>query len=539
MITIAAIKQEVREMLWPSPGEPRNLRTQHDRMIIEAMADLAKWVGVLQQNNTNLYPFCSTYIDCGLTVFNAPYGRIKRVFTIANGNWADRVFYTSKEYASLLSWAKENHRIRGPAPGSDFEKVTLSIAEPNPSTDSPCGRARVGCWTINRKRLYLAPWIQSNETIVVEWDGVKTDWKDEDGLDDTYWDVDARAAIRLYVAAMHESHYGCDRAKAKDMMKAYADALADLMQDDRDYTHPVPDDEISSELAPSVAMIEAEAIPTSPDDEIFFANIGDYGRSAHDPLPIQVADLVKTNDPDFIVTNGDNNYGTDYDFEIGRLYSDYLYPYIGIYGAGASEMRFFPVPGNHDYAVDGLLGETPNTLASYKNFFVGLPGNGRYYEFVKGPVHFFMLNSDPHEQHGNTSSSAQAEWLRTKMQLSTAKWKIVVIHDAPYQSSPHDAPGILSSRWPFKDWGADLVFSGDGHFYERLEVEGLPYIVNGLGGNSPDAVLNPSPPPLDVYSQFKYNALNGAGFCRVTCDTLQWEFKNTEGTVVDTLELTK
>jgi hypothetical protein len=39
-------------------------------------------------------------------------------------------------------------------------------------------------------------------------------------------------------------------------------------------------------------------------------------------------------------------------------------------------------------------------------------------------------------------------------------------------------------RWPFKEWGADVVLAGHAHEYERIDVSGLTYFVNGIGGKS-------------------------------------------------------
>ena len=39
-------------------------------------------------------------------------------------------------------------------------------------------------------------------------------------------------------------------------------------------------------------------------------------------------------------------------------------------------------------------------------------------------------------------------------------------------------------QWPFQAWGADAVLAGHVHNYERLDKNGLPYFVNGSGGNS-------------------------------------------------------
>jgi hypothetical protein len=67
-----------------------------------------------------------------------------------------------------------------------------------------------------------------------------------------------------------------------------------------------------------------------------FAVIGDYGQAGR---PEQdVANLVKSWDPDLIITAGDNNYPTGsaatIGQNIGQYYHDFIYPYTGAYGAG-------------------------------------------------------------------------------------------------------------------------------------------------------------------------------------------------------------
>jgi tartrate-resistant acid phosphatase type 5 len=68
--------------------------------------------------------------------------------------------------------------------------------------------------------------------------------------------------------------------------------------------------------------------------QVRFAAIGDYGLAGNNELA--VANLVKSWNPDFIVTLGDNNYplGADstIDQNIGQYYHDYIYPYKGNYG---------------------------------------------------------------------------------------------------------------------------------------------------------------------------------------------------------------
>ncbi|HRE11402.1 MAG TPA: metallophosphoesterase, partial [Ignavibacteria bacterium] len=68
-----------------------------------------------------------------------------------------------------------------------------------------------------------------------------------------------------------------------------------------------------------------------------------------------------------------------------------------------------------------------------------------------------------------------------KLSQSVSRFKIVYFHHPPYSSGQHG--NNLDMRWPFKQWGANAVFCGHEHNYERLvDSTGLTYFVNGLGG---------------------------------------------------------
>jgi hypothetical protein len=242
-----------------------------------------------------------------------------------------------------------------------------------------------------------------------------------------------------------------------------------------------------------------------------FAAIGDYGFAG--PAERDVAQLVKSWDPEFIITLGDNNYdvgdSSTIDQNIGQYYHNYIYKYKGRYGPSASTNRFFPSLGNHDYYTRN--GEP------YRDYFT-LPGNGRYYDFVRGNVHFFALNSDPAEPDGITATSTQARWLQAGLAASTARWKVVYLHHAPYSSGYHGNTQAL--QWPFRAWGASVVLAGHDHHYEQLTVDGLPYFVNGLGGRSVYRVRQTPQPESNTI----YNGDYGAMLLNATPDSLSLQF---------------
>jgi transcriptional regulator CtsR len=252
-----------------------------------------------------------------------------------------------------------------------------------------------------------------------------------------------------------------------------------------------------------------------------FAVIGDYGLTGQAEL--DVSNLVRSWNPDFIITTGDNNYpsgsSTTIDQNIGQYYHDFIYPYVGSYGAGAPFNQFFPSLGNHDWGRSGIQ--------PYLDYFT-LPNNGRYYDFVRGPVHLFALDSDPNEPDGNTSTSTQGAWLFNTLTASTALWKLVYFHHSPYSS------GLINGsspwmQWPFQAWGATAVLSAHDHDYERVMIGNFPYFVNGLGGDSIYVFGTPVPG-----SQVRFNGDFGAMLVTASTDNITFQFFTRTGALVDT-----
>jgi hypothetical protein len=258
----------------------------------------------------------------------------------------------------------------------------------------------------------------------------------------------------------------------------------------------------------------------TPSSGIRFAVIGDFGLAGQNEF--DVATLVKSWTPNLIITTGDNNYpngaASAIDQNIGQYYQDYIYPYTGSYGAGATQNRFFPSIGNHDWQTA--------RAQPYLDYFT-LPGNERYYEFTWGSAHFFAINSMNAEPDGNSSSSVQAIWLRDALAASTERWNIVYFHHPPYSSGELHGPSTIM-QWPFAEWGATAVLAGHDHIYERLEVDGIPYFVNGVGGNGVYAF----DPPLPE-TQLRYNGDFGAMRVDASESAISFQFYSRSAGLID------
>ena len=210
------------------------------------------------------------------------------------------------------------------------------------------------------------------------------------------------------------------------------------------------------------------------------AVIGDFGFA--DAAEASVASLVAEWSPDAVVSVGDDYYaeaggkGLDrYDRTIGAYYCAFLHgAYAGAgcpSGGTADENRFWSATGNHDYSAAGI-----DVYAGYLPF----PGNERWFSVRIGAAELFILDSDL-ALRDSIEMASQRAWLAAATAASTAPSKIVVFHHPPYSSGDRHG-STAAMRWPFAAMGINLVLNGHEHSYERLLVDGVTYVVDGVGG---------------------------------------------------------
>lgn len=264
---------------------------------------------------------------------------------------------------------------------------------------------------------------------------------------------------------------------------------------------------------------------------INFAVIGDYGVDSSDEEDI--ANLVKSKNPDFILTVGDNNYpdgcAETIDKNIGKYYHNYILNYTGSFGEGSATQRFYPTLGNHDWNAKEKCLSANNSLP-YFDYFT-LPGNERYYDFVEGPIHFFALDSDDNEPDGNKRNSKQYNWLKNRLRSSRSPFKIAYFHHSPYSTGPHGNNKDL--QWDFDKLGIHVVLTGHDHIYERFYKQKVVYIVNGLGGAPRYENMSL------VEEKAAYSKKHGALFVSATNNLLTLQFINSDNVVVDKVILRK
>ena len=146
----------------------------------------------------------------------------------------------------------------------------------------------------------------------------------------------------------------------------------------------------------------------------------------------------------------------------------------------------------------------------------------RYGKYIYGDVEVYVLSGDASEPDGITSTSNQALWLKYWLSVSAARYKVILLHYPPYS----DLASYSSLRWPFKEWGADLVISAHTKAYERFYELGFPYIVMGAGGDF-DTLPSTDTSVKRIQNTAGYLVLSASKFA------LNVEFKSVDGTILD------
>jgi len=230
------------------------------------------------------------------------------------------------------------------------------------------------------------------------------------------------------------------------------------------------------------------------EEHFVFAVIGDYGTD--DINSENVANLVKSWKPKFIVSTGDNWYDPhlrNIDQAIGKYYRSYINPYLGAMPLPDGETQktenaFWAVAGNYDLDVNVGSDFYAYFTTPYPN-----PANTQWFKAKSGPVEIFGIetpwstsvnvrpdNSDP--------NGVQGTWLKQALRDSTALYKIVVFHQPPWTSSSVHYDGRSEMRvtagWKFGEWGADVLLHGHAHLHEVVKRDGVVSIISGNGGRA-------------------------------------------------------
>ncbi len=265
-----------------------------------------------------------------------------------------------------------------------------------------------------------------------------------------------------------------------------------------------------------------------------FAVIGDTEARPH--INDRVCKQVWDERPNFLLIVGDLTDGgkADHKFE-------WNYEFFQGVTQLASRIPVYPVAGNGEFDL------------YWYNRYHSLPQPEGYYSFIYGNAEFFMLDSNKPMEFA--PGGLQYQWLENKLKASTAKWKFVAHHHAPFSADEDDYGdswkaksnlGDLAIRQIvplYEKYKVDMVFFGHLHTYQRTlpirdnlvdQQNGVIYVQGGGGGGN----LEDFAPSRAWFSAKTYR---GHHYFVITVHeaTLNLKMYDTEGRMRDYLDLKK
>lgn len=214
--------------------------------------------------------------------------------------------------------------------------------------------------------------------------------------------------------------------------------------------------------AAGVCAAAPQIVSMTTDGAVRFAVIGDNGSGEEPQYDVgrQMLQAHAKVPFTFVVMMGDNLYGSQ---QPRDFVDKFEIPYGPLLRMG---IPFYAALGNHD--------EPGNR--NYRHFNM----NGqRYYSFAKGPVRFFVFDT-------NLMDAKQLQWIEQSLQSSSEPWKIAVFHHPIYSDGDRHGPNValrVVLEPLFVRHGVDVAFSGHEHIYERIKPQkGIPYFIVGSSG---------------------------------------------------------
>jgi 3',5'-cyclic AMP phosphodiesterase CpdA len=210
-------------------------------------------------------------------------------------------------------------------------------------------------------------------------------------------------------------------------------------------------------VVPAPAQQDQMFLPMKP-NSVRFAVIGDAGTGERAQYQVahQIWRYYQAFPFTFAILLGDNVYGSERPQDMARKFEQ---PYQSLLKA---DVEFYAALGNHD---------DPNQRY-YKLF--NLDGN-RYRSFEKGNVTFLVLDS-------NYLDPEQVKWVEEELKGAGSNWKIPYFHHPLYTTARRgpelELREILEPL--FVEYGAEVVFTGHEHIYERMKPQkGIYHFIAG------------------------------------------------------------
>ena len=253
-----------------------------------------------------------------------------------------------------------------------------------------------------------------------------------------------------------------------------------------------------------------------------------------------------------------------------------------IQGVGES-VPHMATAGNHEYNnydFKGAGDEEPGKAFAY---FFNNPDNGRnalgslkasdnwedadkrvlkyiddtIYSFDYANAHITVLNTGSNSTHGGCEDivSAQVDWLKSDLQNTSAKWKIVMLHQGLYERAGSSTRRDILEK-TLQDCGVDLVIYGHDHEVIRtyamkdaaavvggdsdkvVKGSGTVHQMLGVSGSAADGSWVNIPEYVSVFSGTYIGDETYYAVYEVSQDSIDVIVKSVKGTIIDKFSIT-
>jgi acid phosphatase type 7 len=225
-----------------------------------------------------------------------------------------------------------------------------------------------------------------------------------------------------------------------------------------------------------------------------FGVIGDSGFG--EPITYALAERMAKQELDFVLHTGDIVYKAA---ENADPYEAFAQKYFLPMKHLLLQVPIYAVVGNHDVEsalhVQGApLYETVFECIETSAYHCSNTEHHRWSVLEYSGYQFLLLDSQTFL--GAEGRQAQDEWLLERLMDQRYKLTIPVFHIAPFSSGLHPNDGLaIRQQWHplFAESNVDLVLNGHDHNYQRLQADGINYIVSGGGSGVLYSLVDESP----------------------------------------------
>ena len=241
----------------------------------------------------------------------------------------------------------------------------------------------------------------------------------------------------------------------------------------------------------------------------------------------EVVDLAAPVQPDLYIHGGDLQYQSNPLDTWGGLMAS-LQPLT-------AQAPFMPAIGNHEHE------DYDEFAVMYTRMFEGAGGkaDADYYGFTYGGVRFLALNTESSASLGDPES-AQTAWLKQELEDHRDGVVVAYFHRPIITLAKHEPRMDLRERLHplFVEYGVDLVLTAHNHSYERFDLDGVPYVVDGGGGALLYAVSqNEEKFPEDAAHRLAFEKSMGFTALQFTSEDILLTRTNLDGEEIDSVAL--